>query len=76
MEETIQTHRAITDAVLAGDSVGARCAMVMHLTYNRQALRRMLHDHQAGALEPSAPPELSDNPDAPPPGETSAAPEN
>ena len=34
--ETIQTHRAITDAIVAGDAVGARCAMVMHLTYNRQ----------------------------------------
>lgn len=41
MEETIETHRAILDAVLQGDSVGARCAMIMHLTYNRQMLIRM-----------------------------------
>lgn len=41
MEETIYTHRAITDAILDGDSVGARCAMVMHLTYNRQAILRL-----------------------------------
>lgn len=41
MEETIQTHRAIVDAITRGDSVGARCAMVMHLTYNRQMLIKM-----------------------------------
>lgn len=41
MEETIQTHRAIVDAIVRGDSVGARCAMVMHLTYNRQMLIKM-----------------------------------
>lgn len=46
MEETIQTHRAITDAILAGDAVGARCAMVMHLTYNRQAIVRLQKEHQ------------------------------
>ncbi len=37
-EETITTHRAITDAITEHDSTGARCAMVMHLTYNRQAI--------------------------------------
>lgn len=36
--ETIATHRAITDAITAHDSTGARCAMVMHLTYNRQEI--------------------------------------
>lgn len=41
MEETIETHRAIRDAILHGDSVGARCAMIMHLTYNRQMLIHM-----------------------------------
>lgn len=35
MKETIETHRAVTNAILKGDSVGARCAMIMHLTYNR-----------------------------------------
>jgi len=37
-EETISTHRAIMEAIKAHDSTGARCAMVMHLTYNRQEL--------------------------------------
>lgn len=36
--ETIKSHRAITDAILRRDSVGAKCAMIMHLTYNRQAV--------------------------------------
>ncbi len=44
MQETIDTHRAITDAIIKGDSVGAKCAMIMHLTYNRQSLIRMLEE--------------------------------
>ena len=46
MDETIQTHRAVTNAILEGDSVGARCAMVMHMTYNRQAILRLWKAHQ------------------------------
>lgn len=44
MNETIETHRAIVDAVIDQDPVGARCAMIMHLTYNRQALVRLLKE--------------------------------
>lgn len=44
MQETIDTHRAITDAIIKEDSVGAKCAMIMHLTYNRQSLIRMLEE--------------------------------
>lgn len=44
MQETLDTHRAITDAILNRDSIGARCAMMMHLTYNRQALVRLLRE--------------------------------
>lgn len=46
MQETIETHRAITDAILVGDAVGAKCAMIMHLTYNRMKLMEMLAEHQ------------------------------
>ena len=46
MTETIETHRAVVDAILDQDPVGARCAMVMHLTYNRQALVRLLKAQQ------------------------------
>jgi len=42
MEETIQTHRAVTEAIVQGDSVGAKCAMIMHLTYNRQVIMELL----------------------------------
>lgn len=42
MEETIETHRAVVDAIERHDQVGARCAMVMHLTYNRQMIVKML----------------------------------
>lgn len=44
MEETLETHRAITEAIISGDSVGARCAMIMHLTYNRQMLIKIMED--------------------------------
>lgn len=46
MQETIETHRAIVNAILDRDPVGARCAMVMHLTYNRQALVRKYKERQ------------------------------
>lgn len=46
MQETIETHRAIVNAILDHDPVGARCAMVMHLTYNRQALMRQWKEHR------------------------------
>lgn len=44
--ETIETHRAVTDAILSRDAMGARCAMVMHLTYNRQRLMKMMKEEQ------------------------------
>lgn len=44
--ETITTHRAIMNAIAEHDSTGARCAMVMHLTYNRQELVKQWKQHQ------------------------------
>lgn len=47
MQETLDTHRAVMEAIENGDSVGAKCAMIMHLTFNRQALlRKMKQEHQ------------------------------
>ncbi len=46
MKETIETHRAIVDAIINKDSIGARCAMVMHLTYNRQKIISMMNDNR------------------------------
>lgn len=37
-QETIETHREIVDAIVAGDGDSARCAMNMHLLYNRRAI--------------------------------------
>lgn len=45
MKETLETHRAITDSIIKGDSVGAKCAMNMHLTYNRQRIMEMYEEH-------------------------------
>lgn len=44
MQETIDTHRQIAEAILRGDSIGAKCAMIMHLTYNRQMLMQMMEE--------------------------------
>lgn len=46
VEETIETHRAVTDAIQKGDSIGARCAMIMHLTYNRQRLIKIKEERR------------------------------
>ncbi len=45
-EETIQTHRAITNAIAEHDSIGARAAMMMHMTYNREMIRGLLQKQQ------------------------------
>ncbi|MGI6018703.1 MAG: FadR/GntR family transcriptional regulator [Marvinbryantia sp.] len=49
MEETFAPHRAITEAIEKGDPVGARGAMIMHLTYSRQYL--MKQKEQQGVSE-------------------------
>ena len=42
--ETLTTHRAIVKALRTRDAVGARCAMIMHLTYNRQVITELLEE--------------------------------
>lgn len=39
--ETIQTHREIVDAIADRDSEGAKCAMTMHLIYNRRLIKKI-----------------------------------
>ncbi len=51
MQETIETHRAVVNAILDHDPVGAKCAMVMHLTYNRQALIRRDKEHKKAEMK-------------------------
>ncbi len=45
MKETLETHRAITDSIKKGDSVGAKAAMIMHLNYNRQRILQIYEKH-------------------------------
>lgn len=40
-EESIATHRAVVDAIADHDPVGARAAMMMHMTYNRTLIKKM-----------------------------------
>ncbi|MCR5290789.1 MAG: FadR family transcriptional regulator [Treponema sp.] len=47
--ETIQTHRAITDAIVNGDAVGAKCAVITHLTFNRQTILRLMNEQNKKA---------------------------
>ena len=44
LHETIETHRAITDAISRHDHTGAKCAMEMHLIYNRQMILRLMKE--------------------------------
>ena len=44
MNETIETHRAIVNCIESHDAVGAKCAMNMHLTYNRQAIMELIKE--------------------------------
>lgn len=44
MQETIDTHRAVTESIQKGDAVGAKCAMIMHITYNRQKLLKLMEE--------------------------------
>lgn len=39
-DATVEQHRLITEAIAAGDPVGARCAMITHLNSNRQKILR------------------------------------
>ena len=40
-EETVLTHRMITEAIARHDPIGARSAMVMHLNFNRNCIRKL-----------------------------------
>ena len=41
IEETILTHRMITEAIASHDPIGARSAMVMHLNFNRTCIKKL-----------------------------------
>ena len=37
--ETIMTHRAVVEAIAEKDPLGARSAMMMHMTFNRNLIK-------------------------------------
>ncbi|QQK09052.1 FadR family transcriptional regulator [Miniphocaeibacter halophilus] len=41
-EETILTHRAVVDAISERDTIGAKTAMMMHMTYNRNLIKKLM----------------------------------
>jgi DNA-binding FadR family transcriptional regulator len=41
-DETISSHRMITNAILDSDSIGAKNAMILHLDHNRRELIRLI----------------------------------
>ena len=43
LHQTIETHRAITEAISRHDQTGAKCAMEMHLIYNRQMILKLIN---------------------------------
>lgn len=45
-QETVRTHRAITDAIAEHDTIGAKTAMMMHLTYNREMIKYLIKREQ------------------------------
>lgn len=42
--ETIMTHRAVADAIAERDPVGAKSAMMMHMTFNRNMIKQLMKD--------------------------------
>lgn len=46
LHETIETHRAITEAIAKHDQTGTRCAMEMHLIYNRQMIIKLIEQEK------------------------------
>ena len=40
--ETVMTHRMVTEAIAAHDPLGAKSAMGMHITFNRDLIRKLM----------------------------------
>ena len=55
LQETLDTHKAVLEAIKCGDSTWARDAMTLHLSYNRDLYRKM---HRARSGEPPLAPKV------------------
>lgn len=42
--ETIMTHRAVVEAIAERDPMGARTAMMMHMTFNRNLIKKLIKE--------------------------------
>lgn len=42
--ETIMTHRAVAEAIAERDPIGAKTAMMMHMTYNRNMIKKLIKE--------------------------------
>lgn len=47
-KETVMTHRAILEAINRHDPIGARSAMMMHMTFNRNLIQKMEEESRKG----------------------------
>ncbi len=47
-EETITTHRHIVEAIREHDPIGAKTAMMMHLTFNRNLIKKIKSGEEEG----------------------------
>ena len=45
-KETVMTHRAIVDAISDRDPIGAKTAMMMHMTYNRNMILKLIREEK------------------------------
>lgn len=43
-EETIRTHRQVAEAIAERDMIGAKTAMMMHMTYNRNMIKQLMKE--------------------------------
>lgn len=49
-DETVRTHKMITEAIREKDYIGARMAMMMHMTYNRDMIKRLIKEREVDLI--------------------------
>lgn len=43
-DETVMTHRAVVNAIAEHDPIGAKSAMMMHMTFNRNMIKKLMKE--------------------------------
>jgi DNA-binding FadR family transcriptional regulator len=49
LDETIETHKEVTEAICSGDAETAKHAMTMHLIYNRRLIKKIIENDVANS---------------------------